>query len=143
MKLMNFTVVNIIVDQQSKTIDVQKIDNVPVNIDQLFIILPEMIPSTIAGPQGQSVGKIASKIVSGGGAAITVEGTPKQVMDRIMNTFGAIVNIEKAYKDTGHKDAGHKNIDCDEPNCEEGPKTIKLVVPDHIEKSEKETPAED
>jgi len=133
MKMMSFTMVNVIVDNESHTMNVKRVNGVPVNVEQLFLILPEMIPSTIAGPQGKAVGKIATKLVSGGGAAITVEGTPKQVIKQIKDTFGIDIAVAP---DLEKPDEPEKTDDG-------GPKTIKLIVPGRVEKEANDTPTEE
>jgi len=129
MKMMNFTMINVIVDREAKNVSVQRVENVPINVEQTFLILPEMIPSTISGPQGNAVGKMASKIVSGGGAAIVVDGTPKQNIKRIMDAFG--IEVAGITEEEEQSTLGD-----DEETCN----VLKLVVPDHVERSETETP---
>lgn len=91
MKLMNFTTIEVDVDKSTKTMDVKRINDVPINIEHIFMIVPIMIPSKIAGPQGSPIGTMGSRIISSGGAAIIVDGSPKANIKRIKATFGICV----------------------------------------------------
>lgn len=91
MKIMNFTMVEVEADRTTRTANVRRIKNFPVNVEQLFLIAPTMIPTNLAGPQGQPIGKLGSNLVSGGGASVTVDGTPAQIVQQIKDAFG--INI--------------------------------------------------
>jgi hypothetical protein len=83
MKWINFTIVEIHGDEQTHQVSVQRIEDVPINVDHIFMVVPAMIPSTLAGPGGQPVGTLASRIISSGGAGVIVEGVPKKIIARI------------------------------------------------------------
>lgn len=122
MKWMNFTIVEIHGDEQTHQVSVQRIEDVPINVDHIFMVVPAMIPSTLTGPGGQPVGTLASRIISSGGAGVIIEGTPKMVIKRIKEgvDFDVTANpLDAVWEDEKPKD----NI---APDNDVDPKIIKF-----------------
>ena len=71
MRMHKFDIIE--VHKAGNNINVIKRPGVPVNLDHIFFVMPTLVPSNVAGPNGQPVGKQASQLVSSGGVGITVD----------------------------------------------------------------------
>lgn len=88
MRWVKFTAVDISRDESG--IHVDRTPNVEINVDAVFTVLDTVIPSDIAGPGGAPIGTAASRIISTGGAMITVMGTRNKTMKLIKGEKAAI-----------------------------------------------------